>query len=207
MEKNKTAKYLKYAIGEIILVVIGILIALQINNWNENRKVQKAQKGLLINLFDNLGADSIVPQENKQAMIKITETQKQLHAFRKGLIKPDAINNPQSIRGSIRNYSITQTNHPDIATKVFNETLKERIRPYLAENLALNSDFLFDNQVRFDNSQILNLEQFYKVIREDYFSQILFESNLKAIETVVFMNEILSANDALRLSIKNEINF
>lgn len=36
--KNQTGKYIKYAIGEIILVVIGILIALQINNWNENRK-------------------------------------------------------------------------------------------------------------------------------------------------------------------------
>ena len=38
MGKNKTGKYLKYAIGEIILVVIGILIALSINNWNEERK-------------------------------------------------------------------------------------------------------------------------------------------------------------------------
>ena len=38
MNQNKTAKYFKYAIGEIILVVIGILIALQINNWNETRK-------------------------------------------------------------------------------------------------------------------------------------------------------------------------
>jgi len=38
MEQNKTGKYLKYAIGEIMLVVIGILIALSINNWNENRK-------------------------------------------------------------------------------------------------------------------------------------------------------------------------
>jgi len=37
METGKTGKYLKYAIGEIILVVIGILIALSINNWNENR--------------------------------------------------------------------------------------------------------------------------------------------------------------------------
>ena len=36
--KNKTSKYFGYAIGEIILVVIGILIALSINNWNENRK-------------------------------------------------------------------------------------------------------------------------------------------------------------------------
>ena len=38
MEKNKTGKYLKYAIGEIVLVVIGILIALSINNWNEAQK-------------------------------------------------------------------------------------------------------------------------------------------------------------------------
>lgn len=38
LEKNKTGKYLKYAIGEVFLVVIGILIALQINNWNEARK-------------------------------------------------------------------------------------------------------------------------------------------------------------------------
>jgi len=37
MSENKTGKYFKYAIGEIILVVIGILIALQINNWNEGR--------------------------------------------------------------------------------------------------------------------------------------------------------------------------
>ena len=37
MEENKTGKYLKYAFGEIILVVIGILIALQVNNWNQDR--------------------------------------------------------------------------------------------------------------------------------------------------------------------------
>ena len=41
MEKNKTGKYFKYAIGEIVLVVIGILIALQINNWNENNITTK----------------------------------------------------------------------------------------------------------------------------------------------------------------------
>ena len=40
LEENKTGKYLKYAFGEIILVVVGILIALQINNWNEDRKNQ-----------------------------------------------------------------------------------------------------------------------------------------------------------------------
>ena len=36
--EGKTGKYLKYAIGEIVLVMIGILLALQVNNWNEKRK-------------------------------------------------------------------------------------------------------------------------------------------------------------------------
>jgi len=45
--ENKTGKYFKYAIGEIILVVIGILIALQINNWNENQKNQSKEKTTL----------------------------------------------------------------------------------------------------------------------------------------------------------------
>jgi len=36
--ENKVAKYLRYAVGEFLLVVLGILFALQINNWNENRK-------------------------------------------------------------------------------------------------------------------------------------------------------------------------
>ncbi len=40
MEQNKIRTYLLYAIGEILLVVIGILIALQINNWNEERKLE-----------------------------------------------------------------------------------------------------------------------------------------------------------------------
>jgi len=48
--ENKTSKYLKYAIGEIVLVVIGILIALQINNWNEGRKEVLREKQLLSNL-------------------------------------------------------------------------------------------------------------------------------------------------------------
>ena len=51
--ENKTGKYLKYAIGEILLVVIGILIALSINNWNEKRKARIEEKILLSNLKDD----------------------------------------------------------------------------------------------------------------------------------------------------------
>ena len=47
MEKNKISKYLMYTIGEIVLVVIGILIALSINNWNEERKDLRQEQLIL----------------------------------------------------------------------------------------------------------------------------------------------------------------
>jgi hypothetical protein len=59
MEQNKTGKYLKYAIGEIVLVVIGILIALGINNWNENRKTRNEQDVFLSNIMQELKEDLI----------------------------------------------------------------------------------------------------------------------------------------------------
>ena len=54
LTENKFSKYLLYAIGEIILVVIGILIALQINNWNENRKIQKLEAQIYTELKSDL---------------------------------------------------------------------------------------------------------------------------------------------------------
>jgi hypothetical protein len=57
MEKNKTRKYFKYAIGEIILVVIGILIALSINNWNESRKDKIIENQILDEMLISLKSD------------------------------------------------------------------------------------------------------------------------------------------------------
>jgi hypothetical protein len=59
-------KYLKYAIGEIILVVIGILIALQINNWNESQKIKNTEIEILHNLKIEL-------QSNLEALKFINE--------------------------------------------------------------------------------------------------------------------------------------
>ncbi|NKI30931.1 DUF6090 family protein [Croceivirga thetidis] len=47
LQENRFSKYLLYAIGEIILVVIGILIALQVNNWNEKRILRTTQNNYL----------------------------------------------------------------------------------------------------------------------------------------------------------------
>lgn len=56
--KNKMSKYFTYALGEIVLVVIGILIALQINNWNEERKLRLYETQLLKQLKVDLERNS-----------------------------------------------------------------------------------------------------------------------------------------------------
>ena len=56
----KAGKYFKYAIGEIILVVIGILIALQINNWNEKRKARINEKLNLTQLLEDFNTNKEV---------------------------------------------------------------------------------------------------------------------------------------------------
>ena len=57
METGKTGKYFKYAIGEIVLVVIGILIALSINNWNESRKETIQEQFILKRLSTDITSD------------------------------------------------------------------------------------------------------------------------------------------------------
>ena len=77
MEKNKTGKYLKYAVGEIILVVIGILIALSINNWNETKKQSKSEKEFITSVKNDLKQDKAFIQqiiEQLEPRIKAYET-------------------------------------------------------------------------------------------------------------------------------------
>ena len=54
VNQERIGKYLLYAVGEILLVVIGILIALQVNNWNEERKTRQKEQKILLELKDNL---------------------------------------------------------------------------------------------------------------------------------------------------------
>jgi hypothetical protein len=63
-DDNKPLKYARYAIGEIILVVIGILIALQINNWNEERKNRIIENDTLSSLKEDL--ESALVQLNEK---------------------------------------------------------------------------------------------------------------------------------------------
>lgn len=67
--KGKTSKYFKYAFGEVILVVIGILIALQINNWNELKKERTIEKELLTQIKTDLSQNLDFLKKNEENII------------------------------------------------------------------------------------------------------------------------------------------
>ena len=77
IESGSPRKYLLYAIGEIALVVIGILIALQINNWNEREKLLKKEKEILLlleeELHDNIGVFDRVNTLNKENLRRMKD--------------------------------------------------------------------------------------------------------------------------------------
>ena len=77
LTENKSSKYLIYAIGEIILVVIGILIALSINNWNESRK----KKETLYNIY------TIIKQDLETDLLNIDKIFTSMNPNEKMLMK------------------------------------------------------------------------------------------------------------------------
>ena len=77
--ENKVLPYLRYAIGEILLVVIGILIALQVNNWNENRKEQKQE----IQIYSELESELL---QNKKEILNTITKQKKINKSTQSLI-------------------------------------------------------------------------------------------------------------------------
>lgn len=78
MEKNKTVKYLKYAIGEIVLVVLGILLALAINNWNNEKRIEKEEIATLKKLIQDLKSDDKRFAENIEFYTKFKRTLQEL---------------------------------------------------------------------------------------------------------------------------------
>ncbi len=70
MEQSKNVQYLKYALGEVILVVLGVVIALQLNNWNQERINRNEEERIIKDLLVEF-------EENKEALDFSVNFQKQ----------------------------------------------------------------------------------------------------------------------------------
>lgn len=141
---QQTRKYFKYAVGEIILVVIGILIALQINNWNEERKNSIRENKLKLALYEEFEKDlKQLEQKIEIRNIIIKSSVKLLHYIDSG--KPSEID---SIKYYLPLTSFRPTFDP-ISTEVIdksdlglikNEALRRLLTAWKIEVLQLKED-------------------------------------------------------------------
>lgn len=81
LTENKFSKYLIYAIGEIVLVVIGILIALNINNWNEAKKNKVVERQLLTSLLQEFETNLHILAKTVETNTKIIESSIEIGKF------------------------------------------------------------------------------------------------------------------------------
>jgi len=91
--ENKTSKYFKYAIGEIVLVVIGILIALQINTWNNTKIDNKKEREYLNNIIEDIKTQQLLVKNQIDHEIRIKlQCEKALSHLNSANINADSLN-------------------------------------------------------------------------------------------------------------------
>jgi len=125
---NKKSKYLKYAFGEIILVVIGILIALQINNWNQKRIDKNTEQIYLTGLKEEL-------EISKWKLKELININKKNYSGAKKIVKLSTQNN-DSIKQSLFSKLLVETFSDDVAFNSNNSLLIEMINSGNLKNLS-----------------------------------------------------------------------
>lgn len=159
VERNNS-KYFKYAIGEIVLVVIGILIALQINNWNENRKSNQFQTKILKEIKASIQLDL----ERNKAILE-----ERILPKRKG------------IENLIKNIHSNEKVHDSILRKNFNDASTGMLFTYdkgAYESLKaigldkITNDSLRNRLIRFYENRLPRGKELIKEYNETYTQRV-----------------------------------
>ncbi len=165
LNEGKTSRYFKYAIGEIVLVMIGILLALQVNNWNETRK----QKVVDTKYFKNLKNDLIADAEYLNLMIGYSVDKVKGAKRVMVQIKQDSIGSLYQFSDDMRTLLFVDEFRPDQSTynemkssgnfsTIQNDSLKLKILKLQKTYIDIAS---LQEHMRFDfNTFIENFEQY-----------------------------------------------
>jgi len=177
LTENKISKYLIYAIGEIVLVVIGILIALSINNWSENSKNKSIETGYLIGISKDLDNDLL---EFEETIEFAQEINKRVTFLQQAIKNPQLVNKSSdyfvksiiytgyTYRPSISNHSFEELKSSGRLALINNKDLRVSIAKYYDYIFSHSQwDFISEDvQLKYNeySTGILNQEQVNWVI-------------------------------------------
>ncbi len=153
--ENKTSKYIKYAVGEIVLVVIGILIALQINNWNESRKANLLQNKLLTELSKSLeGNCNVMVQDSLKRVSWNTSSDIIISFIEHDGIYSDSLNlHFQNARKPGTNLALSSAGYEGLKNAGFNIVSSDILRNNIIELFELSQKSLLEEMTYFESFQ------------------------------------------------------
>jgi len=175
LTENKFSKYLIYAIGEIILVVIGILIALQINNANETKKARAVE----INYLENLKADLLLETENIKGFSEYHIEKAKSCTFLLNTTIPKTIEDVMTYTHQYENVFFWYDFVPN------NNTFKELLS---SGNLSLIKNDAIKNS-------LLEVDKFYAIVSgHEYhmrreFEKFLYDRSVSNTESIIFFDK------------------
>ena len=235
LNENRFSKYLVYAIGEIVLVMIGILLALQVNNWNELRKKEQVEIQLYQKIIADLNFDrnvidnkiyslkehqnlhfQLYDESQGKAEYDPTTYYKNLYTYSVGKLffyenhsKSLPLINDNETHNLLKNY-IDQEKWTITSNEDWNKVKTEKIRPFLAKHGIKNTDAVFKVQ-SFDDWPTLSYSQLisYPKLVEQYgtveFDQLLYELRVYTTWSLYHYNLLKEANREFEKFLKNKI--
>jgi hypothetical protein len=155
--KNKTGKYFKYAIGEIVLVVMGILIALSINNWNLNRINSNLEQQYFVRLLEDLKEEKAIMQATTNYSVEVHS-----HAEKAMLIFEDPEkHNEDSVESLIDLYQASQLQTPASAKSTYQELIASS-QINLIKNDSLKTSLIRYYEYNWTKATAVNLPNDYR---------------------------------------------
>ena len=209
MSENKTAKYFKYAIGEIVLVMIGILLALQVNNWNESRKNKINETKLLTELFNDAKLDSVFFESRNSSLKKHLVTVNHLNSIHLG-INADSISElPLDYEfifdPSLAYQSTVDANFNNRIDAISNDKIKMNLRMYSLAYHYLKLHYERRNRIFEINCNDLSVK--YHSYRTQIDSSTTLGNYFLGIEFAKHEKVINYTNEAVVLSKERTENF
>lgn len=234
LTENRFSKYLLYAIGEIVLVVIGILIALQLNNWNESRKLFDAELKVYSKLLTDLNESYFLTLKKIEYNKIRQDVHYHVYNESKGRASYDSIIDynellwihpyhmeieekygdliisltNEKIRDLLKNY-ISSEKVTQNAYDVWNEMKLLRLRPYFRKHGIHNVEPVFNEQP-YSMTSLFEMDLIeHPKLEEQYgtteMEELLFELRYQTSWVYTTLERLKEANKKFELALKEEL--
>lgn len=233
MNENKLSTYFLYAVGEIILVVVGILIAVQIDDWNDDKERARQQLKYYQDILTDLQKDSVHfkrvlngfkgRQANyygiyREIKTSVLEEERPVYDYLlyNAQFAPTMIKNQQQVIDDLRDNSVRQLINEygenlasvQIAIDEYNMCVYELMRPYTLKKQIWNVDNVFqaDMFAFLPEESVIDPDASKKLFGDEELLQLLAYQRISSGFAIFELEGVIKINQELMLTLRTKLN-